>query len=58
MAILNMIDAVRYGYLGGYVRGVQDALELSPTQKSAPPSLADTIRNVVSVMSQRRSLAF
>lgn len=53
-----MIDAVRYGYLGGYVRGVQDALELSPTQKSAPPSLADTIRNVVSVMSQRRSLAF
>lgn len=44
IALESMVDAARYGYLGGYLRGVQDAAHVAPNQNSKISSLATKAR--------------
>jgi hypothetical protein len=34
LALASMVDAAHYGYLGGYMRGFQDAAQMTPNNKS------------------------
>lgn len=33
VAVVSMVDAARYGYLGGYLRAVQDVAKLAPKDR-------------------------
>jgi hypothetical protein len=39
LALASMVDAARYGYLGGYMRGFQDAAQMTPNNKSKNSNL-------------------